>query len=130
MHQVATQLAQVAQRESADPPGGAVVRDAFRPAESWLPPPPQKTVNAGEDDPQARARAKAQAFARDHRLLALVAAADNANKLAIVNDRTLLPGQTIDGFTLVELGQNTAEFACGQTRVTLKLHADPTPAPR
>ena len=58
-------------------------------------------------------------FAQRHQLRAVVVRGGEAS--ALVDDRTLVPGQSLDGFTLVAVGSRSALFERDGQRVMLNL---------
>lgn len=117
---LAHDLKQIAQRQAIDPTD---VRDAFRPAESWLPPPPTSSNTPGGTDKPDDLHVQAQAFKNAHQLFGVVASGPGGSA-AIVNNRTVKPGQSISGFKLVELGPRSATFAKESVRVTLTIQVE------
>lgn len=84
-------------------------RNPFALPATWL------EVNAvGTPLPDAVAR-----FIRTHRLTAVVR--DGENSYVLVDDRFLLPGQTLDGFTLVSVGDRVALFTGAGRQAVLEL---------
>jgi hypothetical protein len=58
-------------------------------------------------------------FVRRHQLTAVVI--DPRGSYAVVNDRLLIPGQSLDGFKLVAIGNRSAVFEQGTYRAVLEL---------
>ena len=96
----------------------AAVRDVFVPSSAWVA--PQDTTNA-------EAEARRDAFCRTHVLKAVVAVGRNpkngppAAGKAMVNDKLLTVGQSIDGWRLVSVGPTRAVFAAGRASARLAL---------
>lgn len=88
----------------------AKMRDPFSMPLSWTHTGPVSTE---------RPESARDVFARSHHLTAV---ADNR---VLMGDRLLVPGQIIDGFTLVAVGKDTAVFQRDGLQVTLKLVNDP-----
>ena len=61
----------------------------------------------------------ADKFAQNHQLRAVMVS-DRGSR-AVVDDRCLLVGRQLDGFTLVSITQSTAVFESDDQRVVLKL---------
>lgn len=102
-------LAAVASQQGVDPKN---VHDAFAPHHAWAQPRRVGSSQAAGDP--------VQQFQKTYQLIALIKE-DNVG-FAIVNDRTLRIGQTIDGFRLVAVGKQSAIFESGDDhRVELKL---------
>jgi hypothetical protein len=112
--QAAPNRPSVAQRlESLWPdrePNFSDVRDPFCLPRSWSG--VQKDGSAATGDP-------ATAFAATHRLSAVLV--EGRVSYALVGDRFLTPGQEIDGFKLVSVGDRFAVFEGQGSRVVLKL---------
>jgi hypothetical protein len=104
---VAARLDRLWSDKDADPEQG---RDPFAPAAPWgqsAPSTDTKTVD------------EAALFIAGHRLTAVVI--DPRASYAVVNDRALTPGQSIDGFKLVSIGKRSALFEQGGRRAVLEL---------
>jgi hypothetical protein len=86
------------------------VHDAFRPPQSW--------VTAGATDEQLAAAAL------QARKLTAVARRPSGRGVAIVQDKTVTVGQTLDGFTLIAVSEQSAMFRRGSLLVELKLADD------
>jgi len=89
------------------------VRDAFRTPPCW---------NARASDPLSEADpvdVRARAFLQAHRLRATSVGLEG--RVALVDDRCLATGQTLDGWRLLEVGSDFAAFASDDLRVTLRL---------
>ena len=93
----------------------AGVRDAFRPAESWVGKAPKKP----EPKPVDPNKARAEEFIKSHRLQAVVIA--DTSRGAIINGRYLTIGQAIDGFTLVSVDTNSVIMVSRGARAVLTL---------
>jgi hypothetical protein len=91
-------------------PNFSDVRDPFCLPRSW---------SGVQKDGPAAARDPAAAFATAHRLSAVLL--EGQISYALVGDRFLTPGQEIDGFTLVSVGERFAVFEGQGGRVVLKL---------
>ncbi|MHC4985370.1 MAG: hypothetical protein ACYTFO_04355 [Planctomycetota bacterium] len=118
---IAAQLATLQEMRPADLEG---VREAFSPSESWnqqLRPahPPQDRPAASTAGNQS---VRADQFVAGHRLMSILHLAEGG--VALVDDKVVRIGQTLDGFTLIELTEDTAVFASDERRVELRL-ADP-----
>jgi hypothetical protein len=83
------------------------VRDAFRPPQAW--------VTAGATDEQLAAAAL------QARKLTAVARRPSGRGVAIVQDKTVTVGQSLDGFTLIAVTEKSAMFRRGSLLVELKL---------
>lgn len=86
--------------------------DAFRPPQAWMTEYVKQTVR--EPQPDA-----ADKFAQNHQLRAVMVSESGSR--AVVDDRCLLVGRQLDGFTLVSVTQSTAAFESDDQRVVLKL---------
>lgn len=86
--------------------------DAFRPPQAWMTEYVKQTVR--EPQPDA-----ADKFAQNHQLRAVMVSQSGSR--AVVDDRCLLVGRQLDGFTLVSITQSTAVFESQDQRVVLKL---------
>ncbi len=78
------------------------VRDAFRPAESWVGKAPKKQQEAKPVDPD---KARVEKFIKSHQLQGVVIA--DKSRGAIINGKYLIIGQEMDGFRLVEVNKNS-----------------------
>ncbi len=85
-------------------------RDPFSLPPSWSDTPTGK----GDKTPDA-----AEAFARRHQFRAM--GVHNGQSCALVDDSTLTPGQSLDGFTLLAVGPRSALFEGDGKRVVLHL---------
>jgi len=94
-------------------PNFADVRDPFCLPSSWS--------GVQKDSPGA-AGDPATGFAATHRLSAVLA--EGRVSCALVDDRLLTPGQEIDGFKLVSVGDRFAVFEGRGARVVLKLTSE------
>jgi hypothetical protein len=88
------------------------VEDAFRPAVSWVKP----AENGVKPIVQLT---EAQAFAKNHKLMAVVT--NVAGGAAIIDNQTLTVGRQIDGFTLIAVTQRSAVLEKFGQRVELTL---------
>ncbi len=88
------------------------LRNPFALPASWFRTPDA----AGQQVPDAVAD-----FMRTHRLTAVVV--NGASSYAVFDDRFLVPGQAIDGFTLVSIGDRSALFESEGRQVVLELLA-------
>jgi len=92
------------------------VRDAFRPSSSWL----AEMRRADRAEGSGADAAPRRSF--DHRLVAVMV--DGQGGMAIIDGRCLRVGQTMDGFTLVRLGKNSAVLQANGRKVELTLDRD------
>ncbi len=92
------------------------VRDAFRPSSSWL------AEMRRADRAQGSGADAAPRRSFDHRLVAVMV--DGQGGMAIIDGRCLRVGQTMDGFTLVRLGKNSAVLQANGRKVELTLDRD------
>ncbi len=106
---IARKLEQIAEQRGLDPTG---VIDAFRPSPMWL-----QLREVPVDDVQAELLV--ERFRKAHTLAAVMGSGDEG--WAIVDGRTLLIGQVLDGFTLVSVGRRSAVLESGDARVLLTL---------
>jgi hypothetical protein len=108
----ATAPVSMAQRLRMLPQAGAPadrLTDVFLPAESWR----------GQSPKAASGPGAAQRFAQSHKLDGVMIA-DNRRR-AIVDGRSLVVGQTLDGFTLASVAPRQAVFTGPDGDVTLPL---------
>jgi len=87
------------------------VRDAFAPAQSWMPKPTTRPATT-------RPARQRPAFGKTHTLMALMA---GPNGSAIVDGECLRIGDKLDGYTLVSVTRQAAVFQCGGRQVRLGL---------
>ncbi len=110
----ATPPATVAQRldklTSGKEAGSEALRDPFSLPLSWS----DTTVGKGERTPDAT-----EAFVQRHQFRAMVVR--NGESSALVDDSFLIPGQSLDGFTLVAVGPRSALFERDGKQVILNL---------
>jgi hypothetical protein len=85
-------------------------RDPFSLASPWY-----DNVDANN----LRAPDEVALFIGGHQLTAVVI--DPRGSYAVVNDRLLIPGQSLDGFRLVSVGNRSAVFEQGTRRAVLEL---------
>jgi hypothetical protein len=85
-------------------------RDPFSLAVPWY--------DKGETS-DAKTPDEAALFVSSHQLTAVVI--DPRGSYAVVNDQLLIPGQSLDGFRLVTVGNRSAVFEQGTRRVVLEL---------
>jgi len=81
---------------------------------------------SGEDDPEPQPQTEAreiETFQRTHRLMAV--AASDRGQMAIINGRTVLVGQSVDGFKLLSVAERSVVLGKDAARVQLKI--DPPP---
>lgn len=90
------------------------VRDVFAAPASWRPAKAAAPVAAAQ-----KARLFAEAFRHDHHLGGIVI--DGRNSRAVVDDRLIPVGQSFDGFRLVSLNRDSAQFVRGDEQVLLTL---------
>jgi len=93
------------------------VRDAFSPSEALSGELPVQQA------PLSSTRAMADAFAAGHKLTATVVGPQGG--LAIIDGQCLAAGKELDGFRLVSVKRDSAEFICEGVHVTLRLPTDP-----
>jgi hypothetical protein len=114
------------------------VGDAFRAAEDWFPPeekPADAPAPAAAEVSAAATPAKpvrpkidhAAVFTNRHTLTAVMSNKDGGQ--VILNGRIYVPGQQVDGFKLVTVGDGYATFTGRGTKVTLKVNRAPTASP-
>jgi len=108
---LASRLSDIAKTQNLDP---SQVEDAFRPAAGWIEQRQSKTAPVAVVN-------DVQAFTDKHKLLALIN--NPQGGAAIINNQTIVPGKTIDGFTLVEVAKRSAFFERDGQRIELKLPA-------
>ncbi len=78
-------------------------------------------------DPAAEAAAAAAKFRQQHHLLAILKSGKTA--MALVDGKTLRPGQSLGGFKLVAVRERSVTFDSGAAQVELQVSgADPTAA--
>ncbi len=106
---IARKLEQVAEQRGLDPTG---VIDAFRPSPMWL-----QFAEAPVGPEQVESLV--ERFMKAHTLAAVMGSGEEGG--AIVDGRTLLIGQVLDGFTLVSVGPRSAILESGDARVVLTL---------
>lgn len=111
---LATRLTLIAKAENLNLDA---VRDAFRPPAAWV-----GTTRAVTPDEMAVA-------ARDfqNRKLTAVIMRNSGRGVAIVDQRTVGVGQSLDGFVLVAVKERSAVFRRGGQRVELRLPEDAQP---
>ncbi len=85
------------------------MRDPFSLPASW----PDNMAGTGKE------KLGAAAFVRAHKLAAVVI--DGRESYAVVDDRLLVPGQYVDGFMLVFVGDRSATFERDGRQITLEL---------
>jgi len=106
----ATSLAQRVNQVSRYRPGLLEDRrDAFKPSAGWV----------GVDGSGSGLPTNADGFRAAYELVALMP--KNRRPCAMVGGRTVFVGQTLDGFTLVEVGARSAVFESAAGRVELKM---------
>jgi len=106
----ATSLAQRVNQVSRYRPGLLEDRrDAFKPSAGWV----------GVDGSGSGLPTNADGFRAAYELVALMP--KNRRPCAMVGGRTVFVGQTLDGFTLVEVGARSAVFESVAGRVELKM---------
>jgi hypothetical protein len=108
---LATRLGSIARRDSLD---ADTVRDAFRPPASWV----GATRTATPDEMAVAAREF------QNRRLTAVIMKGSGRGVAIVDQRMVGVGQTLDGFVLVTVKERSAVFRRGTQRVELRLADD------
>ena len=106
---IARKLEQIAEQRGLDPTG---VIDAFRPSPIWL-----QSSEAPVEIEQPELLV--ERFMKAHTLAAVMGSGKDGS--AIVDGRTLLIGQVLDGFTLVSVGRRSAVLESGDARVLLTL---------
>ncbi len=106
---IARKLEQIAEQRGLDPTG---VIDAFRPSPIWL---QASEVPVEIEQPELLV----ERFMKAHTLAAVMGSGKDG--WAIVDGRTLLIGQVLDGFTLVSVGRRSAVLESGDARVLLTL---------
>jgi hypothetical protein len=129
---LAARLLDAARAEQAavdDEQDVAPVPDAFRPSSLWYP--AATTVAATAPADPVLAPEKIAEFRSRHRLTAIMKSSGpradgSTGGLAIIGGRVYSPGQVIDGFTLVSLGDRTAQLTC--KGVSIQLAIDPPDA--
>jgi hypothetical protein len=87
-------------------------RDAFAFSGSWGATPGPQAVGGPVGE-----------FIRRHRLTAV--AVDGQTAHALIDDRMMVPGQQLDGFTLVSIQEDHVVFASDQRQFVLSLASDP-----
>jgi hypothetical protein len=122
----AARTEQVAADEEED---AAPVPDAFRPSSLWYP--AAAAVAAAAVAVPVIAPEKIAEFRSRHRLTAVMKSSrpradGSTGGLAIIGGKVYSPGQVIDGFTLVSLGERTAQLTC--KGVSIQLAIDPPDA--
>jgi len=95
----------------------ADAKDVFRPPVAWVgttaaPQPVQPTVTT---------IGPADTFRERHHLIALLKSSKGG--MAILDGRSVRPGQSVDGFKLVQVGENSATFEGSGTKIELQLPA-------
>lgn len=125
---LASRLLDAARAEQVSPgedEEAAAVPDAFRPASLWY---PAATPLAAAPAAPAIAPEKIAEFRSRHRLTAVMKSSrpgetGGTGGMAIIGGKVYVPGQVIDGFTLVSLGDRTAQLRC--RGVCVELAIDP-----
>src|SRR6185436_15678683 len=104
--------------------------DAFRPCDNWLAQaepakaaddPTPTPDNAPAPEPVVKKVDHAEVFRSQHTLNAVMT--KQRGGMAIVNGKLYAPGQSVDGFKLVKVGETEATFTGKDTTVTLRLVA-------
>jgi hypothetical protein len=108
---LADRLEDLAGEESID---AADVGDAFCPPPAWLPRSGAAVVSGNTDGDATRT------FAATHELRGVMLD-DSTDARAVINDRFLSIGQTIDGYELISVDKHSAVLASDDTQITLKL---------
>jgi hypothetical protein len=108
---LATRLSSIARSESLH---GESVRDAFRPPGAWV-----GASRLASPDEMAVAAREFQ-----NRRLTAVIMRTSGRGVAIVDQRTVAVGQSLDGFLLVAVKERSAVFRRGTQRVELRLPDD------
>ena len=108
---LATRLSYIARSEDLDPDSA---RDAFRPPAAWV-----GTTRVATPDEVALAAREFQ----NRRLTAVMR--KTGRDVAIVDQRTVAVGQSLDGFLLVAVRDRSAVFRRGSQRVELRLPEEP-----
>ncbi len=116
---LAARLSGVARAEAIS---GDSVPDAFTPSDRWAPP---AAVAAAPPlpNPVIPLVDRAAEFRGRHHLTAVMSSRSGAmtRGLAMVDGKTLVPGQSIDGFTLSGVKERSALFTSGTASVELRL---------
>lgn len=110
---LAARLQEVAAAAAVDT---QAVSDAFMPSQQWA-----KTDNPVEQAPEI---ALAKTFLRQHRLTAVMKSGDGG--VAVIDGKPFKPGQTVDGFRLVAVGERSAVLRRGVAKIELKLKQSET----
>jgi len=116
---VADRLARYVEAHAAH---SAAIRDAFLPAPSWM---AELSPEISDDD---KARRSAEAFKQQHRLMAVLTGTGGGT--AIVDNKCLRIGETLDGFSLQSVGTHSAVFVMEGERVELTLPMTGSSPPR
>lgn len=95
------------------------INDAFRPSTAWVGTPRTATV--------AELRDEARDFLQRHRLTAVMK--QTAGGVAIIDQKTVAVGQSLDGFRLVAVKDRSAVLRRGGQRVELRLPEENLAAP-
>jgi len=95
------------------------LKDAFKPSESWIkkPEPAAKPATPAAQNPKLLG----EAFRTQNRLMAVIAT--NGQRYAVISNRKLNIGQTLDGFRLVSIQQHRVRFESHGIQVELTLTA-------
>lgn len=112
---LADRLEEIAQKHRLELTG---VKDAFRPAESWVGQPPKKKQEPPVDPDKAR-KARVEQFVKSHQLQAVVIADHDHG--AIINGRYLSVGQWMDGFKLESVYKKSVVMVSQGAKAVLTL---------
>ncbi len=91
----------------------ADVRDAYRPCAAWV------AVQPAVSAPAVTSNAAAVEFRQHHRLDAVMTNARGG--FAIIDGKTVRPGQKLDGFKLLRVGERTAVLSANGSIVEMNL---------
>ncbi len=108
---LATRLDSLASSHGVNP---LAANDAFCPSSQWL-------ADLRPDGPASSDEVRAQKFAENHQLQAVVLVSEGGS--VIVNGKPVTVGQTLDGFRLLSVGNHSAAFVCNKAKVTLRMDA-------
>lgn len=106
---ISDRLSKAVQAHGASP--SADMRDAFAPSGAWA-----AELGSGQGDIGPKP------FHERHRLVAVVVV--EGERYVIIDDQTLGVGNTLDGYTLVDVSERTAVLESNGHRVELEIQSD------
>ena len=113
--------ARLAELQEAHPVDLQHVREAFVPSDAWNQQlrPRQPRQDPSQPSAPAGSSSRADEFVAGHRLKSILHLDDGG--VALVDDKVVRIGQTVDGFKLIELTENAAVFVLHDQRARLQL---------